>query len=278
MYYRARWYDPKLGRFIQADTIVPGSASGAGGGVTSLGYNSQMRLTPLTVNLGQFTAQVNAEAREVWQLGAFSQWDRRTRREHPVPMGPLNPQALNRYSYVLSNPLRYVDPTGHWGVELYTRELSAQDAQQLIEMIDQVNDLMFYAGMGNIAITALLEFTGSKILSAASLSLITGVSVETAAIALPVIGFLGAVDIATTTQDLQRLRDALSDLDAGTSGATITWETIGIMHRLSVTTAKGQRTMLQYHLGEIGSYAPHLFWIWSEANWLSKGGRLWDDR
>ena len=25
MYYRARWYDPRLGRFIQADTIVPGA-------------------------------------------------------------------------------------------------------------------------------------------------------------------------------------------------------------------------------------------------------------
>ena len=27
---------------------------------------------------------------------------------------PTNPQALNRYSYVYNNPLRYTDPTGHW--------------------------------------------------------------------------------------------------------------------------------------------------------------------
>jgi RHS repeat-associated protein len=49
-YYGARYYDPALGRFIQADTIVP---------------------------------------------------------------EPGNPQALNRYSYVLNNPLKYTDPTGH---------------------------------------------------------------------------------------------------------------------------------------------------------------------
>jgi RHS repeat-associated protein len=49
-YYGARYYDPDIGRFISADTIVPG----------------------------------------------FS-----------------NPQAFNRYSYAVNNPLRYTDPTGN---------------------------------------------------------------------------------------------------------------------------------------------------------------------
>jgi RHS repeat-associated protein len=49
-YYGARYYDPNIGRFISADTIVP---------------------------------------------------------------NPANPQSLNRYSYCLNNPLKYVDPTGH---------------------------------------------------------------------------------------------------------------------------------------------------------------------
>ena len=43
--------------------------SGAGGRVASLGYDSQTRLTPLTVNLGEFAAHVNAETREVLQFG-----------------------------------------------------------------------------------------------------------------------------------------------------------------------------------------------------------------
>ena len=51
MYYGARWYDPALGRWAQADTIVP---------------------------------------------------------------QPGNPQSLNRYTYVNNNPLKYVDPSGHW--------------------------------------------------------------------------------------------------------------------------------------------------------------------
>ncbi len=49
-WYRSRWYDPSLGRFLQPDTIVP---------------------------------------------------------------NPGNPGSLNRYSYVLNNPLRYRDPSGH---------------------------------------------------------------------------------------------------------------------------------------------------------------------
>jgi RHS repeat-associated protein len=49
-YYGARFYSPKLGRFLSADSIVPGY---------------------------------------------------------------INPQNLNRFSYVNNNPLRYTDPTGH---------------------------------------------------------------------------------------------------------------------------------------------------------------------
>ncbi len=56
-FYNARYYDPALGRFLSADTIIP---------------------------------------------------------------SPGNPQSLNRYSYVLNSPLKYIDPTGH-------REIIAED-------------------------------------------------------------------------------------------------------------------------------------------------------
>ncbi len=41
------------------------------------------------------------------QLGRFTQPD-------TIVPEPGNPQALNRYSYVLNNPLRYTDPTGNY--------------------------------------------------------------------------------------------------------------------------------------------------------------------
>jgi RHS repeat-associated protein len=50
-FYNARYYDPSLARFVQADTVVP---------------------------------------------------------------NPSDPQSLNRYVYTRNNPLKYVDPSGHW--------------------------------------------------------------------------------------------------------------------------------------------------------------------
>ena len=35
----------------------------------------------------------------------------------PLIPGPSNPQALNRYAYVLNNPTNRIDPTGHWSLK-----------------------------------------------------------------------------------------------------------------------------------------------------------------
>jgi hypothetical protein len=78
-----------------------------------LDVDSSSRLTTLTTDFHEFIGQVTQENQAVLQNGPFFQWDEKVRKDNPVPSGPLNPQALNRYSYVLNNPLRYVDPTGH---------------------------------------------------------------------------------------------------------------------------------------------------------------------
>ncbi|WP_152541374.1 RHS repeat-associated core domain-containing protein [Kallotenue papyrolyticum] len=74
LYYHARYYDPVLGRFISADTIVPGSGA--------------LTLWPSDATAAPLFGQQNAP-------------------------GPQNPQELNRYSYVNNNPIRHTDPTGH---------------------------------------------------------------------------------------------------------------------------------------------------------------------
>jgi RHS repeat-associated protein len=102
MHYNARLYDPALGRFVSADTIVPGSASGSMQGVAA---------KPLTVAFHEtgFLGKLNQESgAPFWfQLG------RDGRKQLGSPFGPVNPQALNRYSYVLNNPVKYTDPSGH---------------------------------------------------------------------------------------------------------------------------------------------------------------------
>jgi RHS repeat-associated protein len=82
--YGARWYDPSAGRFIQADTIIPGGV-----------------------------------------------------------------QGLDRYAYSYGNPVKYTDPTGHYGEEVH-RDLTYQivhDAAMNIadEMGFGLNELKAFA-------------------------------------------------------------------------------------------------------------------------------------
>lgn len=81
---------------------MPGNASGSMDGLA---------VKPLTADFheGGFLSKLNQEN----QIGLWFQLGDEQRQQAGSPWGPSNPQALNRYSYVHNNPLRYTDPTGH---------------------------------------------------------------------------------------------------------------------------------------------------------------------
>jgi RHS repeat-associated protein/uncharacterized repeat protein (TIGR01451 family) len=109
LYYHARYYDPNLGRFLSADSVVPGTAH-----------------TSLTVTY-HATSLPTAEK---------------------APPSPGNPQALNRFAYVLNNPLTYTDPSGHT-VYLSQSEVEAV-SDSLTNVADQIAaDIQAGAGFEN---------------------------------------------------------------------------------------------------------------------------------
>jgi hypothetical protein len=87
--------------------------------VQDAGSNSAIKsMTVSFAELG-FLAQVATENRTpLWKDMSSAE-----RRDAPTPWGPANPQALNRYSYVQNNPLKYTDPSGH------TIYMSKEDAK-----------------------------------------------------------------------------------------------------------------------------------------------------
>ncbi len=137
------------------------AADGAGGGAATIGYDARTRLTPLTVAFheAQFIGVAGGENRELLQFGPPALWDGKVRQEHNIPLGPANPQALNRYAYCLGNPLRYVDPTGHDWIEIGEKEYTLEQLRQL--QIDLANLASFfeYGGFALVTIGGLLTLS-----------------------------------------------------------------------------------------------------------------------
>ena len=141
-YYHARYYDPTLARFISPDSIVPGASLSAGGALGTVGMIGQEQSSLLTVDFheGGLLSGLNGDNALTLQKGFWFQLSGQDRRQRQArePWGPHNPQALNRYSYVLDNPVRYVDPSGHfrWVVDeddplTFTVTLSFAEARSI---------------------------------------------------------------------------------------------------------------------------------------------------
>ncbi len=213
--YNARYYDPELGRFISADSIVPGVSANA------VGYFAGARLTPLTVNLGEFPAQVHAENAEITVYGPFYAWSGKIRQQHVVPSGPANPQTLNRYSYVLNNPLQYVDPTGHEHLPGYDIiRLTEYEGRRLLRFLNAVIDFDARYG-GVVGYVASFLSTAGGALAATGGALATAIGPQL----VPLVVLIAALGISygVTIAEIKLLRDALQvALSSETPGITLT--------------------------------------------------------
>jgi hypothetical protein len=54
---------------------------------------------------------------------------------------PANPQSLNRYSYCLNNPLKYVDPSGLYYYDWYMALLQSHDNPDLIDALGGIDEV-----------------------------------------------------------------------------------------------------------------------------------------
>jgi len=135
---------------------------------------------PLTVGFHetQFLSKVNQEN----GLGFWFQLDDRARQQAGSPWGPSNPQALNRYSYVQNNPLKYTDPTGHTlyldqagGLALASAlEAAAGNINALSQAFQTGGDASLLALVHEIVTKALTQYGASAALQGAFTQLISG--------------------------------------------------------------------------------------------------------
>ena len=86
LFYNARWYDPTVGRFLQADTIIQSNARDA---------------KPILALIVAYA-----------EPGLVAHWNE-FRRSGRQAITPHDSQLLNRYTYARNNPLSYRDDTGH---------------------------------------------------------------------------------------------------------------------------------------------------------------------
>jgi hypothetical protein len=111
MFYNARWYDPQLGRFAQADTIVTGESNRSNATIKNVADNQYVALTT-----GYFEVEVvtklNHDNAFLVSKGGIQNLTKEDREIGHIVDVPTDTQVFDRYCYGLNNPFTYTDPTG----------------------------------------------------------------------------------------------------------------------------------------------------------------------
>jgi RHS repeat-associated protein len=180
--YNARYYDANIGRFISADTYVPGQEHMA-----------------LTVDFHDET---------------FLRWTR----DHHTGEGPFTVQTLNRYTYVNNDPVRYVDPTGH---ETATVSLTGTEAEEIADALDSIIRLLQTSGQNYEAaaiiaglIAALSSATAAAATIPAVIAFLAGIGIAagallTAGIIVAVVAGLGGAALLWNANAKKNAADSL---------------------------------------------------------------------
>ena len=140
--------------------MVPSSASGGLDGV---------QLKGLTADFHEpgFAAQIGGEN----TLGFWFELSDQQRQQVGVPWGPANPQALNRYSYVLNAPVKATDPSGHNSNKITIKPGETDAYTDTLSKHKLKWDLIY----GGAAIVAGLAFAPCPVCSAAAAGGLLGI-------------------------------------------------------------------------------------------------------
>lgn len=139
--YNARYYDPVNGRFISADTYVPGQNH-----------------TGLVVDFHEIIFLLKSK-------------------DEASGSGASLPQSLNRFAYVLNNPINYSDVTGHDPLDPNRGSitLDGQDVEDAIEALKTIAELVTANGDDMDFWGMLLTIVGDAVIAAKGEAAITAI-------------------------------------------------------------------------------------------------------
>ena len=254
LYYHARYYDPALARWTSPDSLVPGAAMGAGGALGTLGQDQQTSLRPLTVDFHEPSMAVGlgGEDRFTQAQGFWFQLSRDAKQKAPAPWGPGNPQALNRYSYVLENPLRYTDPTGHF-IQYLTHEEAEAAVFLLIDAAGRLAGRAEASDVRSEALSLAVEALEDTPLGEFVLMLSTRIGFD-----------IHNVVMSQIADSFRALADSIETMNGPCAGVAIMYSENG-----GWSNSSDRWYVMNRDTGQVDSTAPGSYWL---HEWIRRAG------